>query len=745
MKRFPYLLTFAAAVLFSASSSAQEFQYGGLNYMLEDGVVYVGYNSDAEGDVVIPGTVRYEGVSYPVSGIGDGAFSWAAVSSVEIPGTVTFIGQQAFCGCYNMTSVSIPASVRTISDYAFDNAGLVSIEIPGTVETLGYGAFQGNGSLVSVVIGEGVKVIPDNLFANCWSLADVTLPEGLEEIGEYAFSGQNCIVSLELPASLKRIGAGAFQFASLSRLSVPPSVEYLGRDAFAYNSYVTMDELVIADSDSPLVMDGDPFYMVPVRSLYIGRDLSHALSFDGFALEEAATGGGCTRLDGLNWCCYALQKVTLHEGLKTIGEGAITLCDQLAELTIPSTVTLIEKGALTSLYGLRSLTFADGCEDLEFGEYVLSATDPEIVYNGREWTGEMSYFGYGSIRELTLAGGCRTARNWMQRSALEKVVLGEGVEWIEDKAFQQCEALVSVAMPSTVGHIGADAFSYCPNLSDIRLPDGVRYIGDNAFNGCPITSVNLSEGLEYLGGWSFACTRLREVTIPDGLEQIQWCAFLDCKELTDVTVGKDVTFIDTSAFGGLDEIENFILADSDASLSLSGMGVFGGSPVKNLMLGRQVHGSWFLQSGLETVGFSGGCRTVAGFDQAQMLKKIYFAPEVEAISEKAFSGSVRITDVICGGEVPPALDETAFIDYVYKNAMLDVPEGYEETYHITDGWCRFAMINGSYASVDAIDTQRSHRVISISGTLVGNDMSADEIRRLPSGVYIVDGCRLFVR
>lgn len=474
MKRFPYLLTLAAGVLLSASSYAQEFSYKGLNYLLEDGVVCVGYNSDADGDIIIPGSVRYEGVSYPVSGIGDGAFSWAAVSSVDIPNTVTFIGQQAFCGCYNMTSVSIPSSVRTISDYAFDNSGLVSVTIPGSVETLGCGVFQGNGNLVEAVIGEGVKVIPDNLFANCWSLADVTLPDGLEEIG-------------------------------------------------------------------------------------------------------------------------------------------------------------------------------------------------------------------------------------------------------------------------------ADAFSYCPNLSDIRLPDGVRYIGDNAFNGCPITSVNLTEGLEYLGGWSFAGTRLREVTIPDGLDQIQWGAFLDCKEMTDVTVGKDVTFIDTSAFGGLEAIENFTLADSDASLSLSGMGVFGGSPVKNLMLGRQVHGSWFLQSGLETVSFSGGCRTVAGFDQAQMLKKIYFAPEVETISEKAFSGSVRITDVICGGEVPSALDETAFIDYVYKNAMLDVPEGYEETYHMTDGWSRFAMINGSYASVEAIDMRNPHDVFTVSGILVGKGMTADEILRLPPGVYIVDGCKVRIR
>ena len=99
MKRFHYLLTLAAAVLLPAFSYAQEFPYKGLNYLLEDGVVCVGYNSDVEGDIVIPESVLFDGVPYTVSGIGDGAFNRSAVSSVVIPNTVTFIGEQAFGGC----------------------------------------------------------------------------------------------------------------------------------------------------------------------------------------------------------------------------------------------------------------------------------------------------------------------------------------------------------------------------------------------------------------------------------------------------------------------------------------------------------------------------------------------------------------------------------------------------------------------------------------------------------------------
>ena len=333
----------------------------------------------------------------------------------------------------------------------------------------------------------------------------------------------------------------------------------------------------------------------------------------------------------------------------------------------------------------------------------------------------------------------------MQRSDLLEVTMGEGVERIEDQAFSQCNSLTTVTLPSTLNYIGKEAFVYCPNLSEIALPDGVTYIGDSAFENCPITEVNLTEGLTYLGGWSFAGSKLTEVVIPDGLTQIQWCTFLNCENLRDVTIGKDVTFIDTSAFGGLASLETLTLEDSDAALGLSSMGVFGASPMNTLYLGRPVHGSWFLQTELEDVAFGGGCHTVAGFNNAPLLKKVSFAETVAAIDEEAFAGSEVIEEVVCESSVPATLAENAFTEVVYAEANLSVPAGSEDTYRAAEGWSNFLRVNNQTVGVEELDADSSFTVFDMQGRMVKENVNKEAVMTLEKGLYIINGKKVMVK
>ena len=81
------------------------------------------YNGYVSGDLTIPDSVTYSGTTYAVTTIAIGAFLGSDITSVNIPTSITYIGEQAFLGCSRLTSITIPVSVDSIGGYAFEGCG----------------------------------------------------------------------------------------------------------------------------------------------------------------------------------------------------------------------------------------------------------------------------------------------------------------------------------------------------------------------------------------------------------------------------------------------------------------------------------------------------------------------------------------------------------------------------------------------------------------------------------------------
>ena len=118
-------------------------------------------------------------------------------SSFVIPDGVTAIGTGAFCGHYELKSVTIPNGVTRIGGYAFEFcSSITSIILPDSVTTIDFSAFEFCSSLNSVTIPDRVTKIDKWAFKYCSSLTSITIPANVSYIGEDAFSGCDKLTSV---------------------------------------------------------------------------------------------------------------------------------------------------------------------------------------------------------------------------------------------------------------------------------------------------------------------------------------------------------------------------------------------------------------------------------------------------------------------------------------------------------------------------------------------------------------------
>ncbi len=180
MKRFRYILLLAAALIGCAMNGhAQDIVANGIFYnIISDTQVAVApaYYDGAnhyEGCIILPEKVYCDGVNYDVAAIAPRAFWESNVTQIQIPNSITMIGEAAFADAEQLTDITLPLGLKAISRYMLAGTAVTNLVLPEGVTDIGMGAFEDCDQLRTIYLPYSLQTIGDKAFAYCTNLNEV--------------------------------------------------------------------------------------------------------------------------------------------------------------------------------------------------------------------------------------------------------------------------------------------------------------------------------------------------------------------------------------------------------------------------------------------------------------------------------------------------------------------------------------------------------------------------------------------
>ena len=320
------------------------------------------------------------------------------VKYIVVEDGITALGYELFKNFNNVETIELPASLTKIKNWTFQNCrSLKSISIPEGVTEIGNGIFNDCVSLKNITFPSTLKEIPD--ITDCEDsepvpVESITLKKGIQTIGFLAFSGLSKLKNINIPDSVTTIEQSAFaDCTSLTELSLPDSITKIEYNAFG--NCEALDKIVLP---SNLTLLGNAVF----RNCNVEITFPASLKYIPYLGDNA------------------VRKVTISEGVETIGVDAFFNSHKLTEITLPSTITSIESGAFSGT-GIASFNYPQNFASIESGVF--------------------------------------------QNTSLKEFSVPKAVTEINDQAFTGCTDLVKISIPESVKYIGTDVFKNCRNLT----------------------------------------------------------------------------------------------------------------------------------------------------------------------------------------------------------------------------------------------------------------------------------------
>ena len=537
---------------------------------------YESFNSQyVSGDVVIPETVN----GYTVTRIGAGAFMkcWD-MTSIQIPKTVKSIGANAFDYCtYKHDAKVYIDDLEAWCNIDFENLS----SNPLNVQYGGKSSF---------------------LYLNGVLVKDLIIPNTINKIKNYAFLDCGSIKTITIPSTVTMIGESGLKLSGLEAVYAESIESWCGISFANYYS--------------------NPLFSA--HQLYINETLVTSLEIP-LSLTEIKPFAF--------YNCSTLVSVSLPNSLKSIGSSAFNYCSGLTSITIPNSVTSIGSSAFSGCNGLTSVTISNSithignnafkdCENLSkvvandlnawyritfenalanplfYAKHLYDSTNTEItelvIPEDISTINEYSFSSCVNISKISLNNNTIASATYTKNanlgnrfgSGLKEIALGENISSLGECVFYNCQSLTSISLPNTLTSIGVLSLSCCNSLPSITIPNNIVSIGNSAFDGCnelsKVITNSLSSWLKIVFG--------NETSNP--LYYAKHLYDSNGQEITELVIPENVTTINKYAFIGCDNFTKVTLNSNDVASATydkySNLGRMFGEGLKEVVVGNEV-------------------------------------------------------------------------------------------------------------------------------------------------------------
>ena len=324
-----------------------------------DGAVYLGKNvCDYKRKIKNEAVIIKDGTK----SIGEKAFHYTSIASIDLPDSLTFIGKQAFSECSELSSIVIPSSVKTIGENVFEKCPKLTdinvlpenayyssengilfdknkttliccppvkqgeFSVPKSVTRINSDAFSYCDRLTGITLPETVSYIGSGAFKYCSALKNINLPYGIDAINKNTFASCKALEKIDIPNNVKIIDTSAFlNCSALGSINIPESVTQIGNNAF-YNC----------------------------------SSLQFAILPENLSTISARTFSNCK----------ALTTINIPDGVTEIGEAAFFGCTVLNNVMIPVSVTAIGINAFANCTSITDIYYTGS-----YAEWLAISTD----------------------------------------------------------------------------------------------------------------------------------------------------------------------------------------------------------------------------------------------------------------------------------------------------------------------------------------------------------------------------------